>query len=643
VYFAASHLVRRRSGIDPTDSGYAFKPPEERFRLTQDLLRDSCLAFCQTTAQGLDERIGIKRVGEERTHPVPLGDYEPSFGVLLRDRAKRFGDKVYVRYRIGDQETAITWTEFADRTFQIARHLMELGIHPGDRIGMISENRVEMLMVDLAAMSIGAVVTPIFAGYLPPQIAYVLRQSRPRFVVVSGHHQLQKIERARHPWVEKYFCMDFDAASADWGAIDLTTLTGEGGVSAGRLEKRVDGVRPDHLCMVMYTSGTTGPPKGVCLCHRNLISQQKALSLIWDVTLDDVFMSYLPWHHSFGGLFERFQTLYTGAEFCLDDSRGRDIDRLIENWKAFNPSIFLSVPRVHDMLLARCREDPSVADMVFGGRLRFVFTAGAPLPSHVEAIYRARNIPVLEGWGLTETSPCVTATTKEHAWKSGFVGFPMPGISVRIDSDNEILVKGPCVMEGYFDDEETTSHVIDKDGWFHSGDLGEFTKDGLRLFGRKDGTFKLTTGEKVHPLRIENTLINESTYISQALVIGSGKDFVGALVYPDFGQLRAWAARRGLPDDKLTEHPAVRDLYACELQRVNQQIEIKFHRVRRVVLADREPSLANGELTPSAKLVRKAIMNNYKKKIEALFAAQPSEDVIEVVQQELQRTSASAK
>ncbi|MGB2984299.1 MAG: AMP-binding protein, partial [Phycisphaerae bacterium] len=309
VYFAASSLVRRRLGMDPTSTEYAPKPPEERFKLTKELLSDSCLAYCQTTAFGLDERIGIKRVGEEHRHPLPLGDYEHSFGELLSDRARRWGDKVYLRYRKNDHAYAMTWKQFAHQTFQIARHLIDQGIHRGDRIGMISENRAEMFMFELATMSIGAVTVPVFAGYLPQQVAYILDKARPRFAVVSGLHQLDKIERSKHPWIEKYYCMDFDASCRSWGAIDFATLIAEGGISRENLQDQMDAVQPDDLCVIMYTSGTTGAPKGVRLCHQHLISQQKAMSVMWDVDDKDVYMNYLPWHHSFGGLFERFMTL----------------------------------------------------------------------------------------------------------------------------------------------------------------------------------------------------------------------------------------------------------------------------------------------------------------------------------------------
>ena len=628
VYFAASSLVGQRLGLDPADPAYASKPPDERFELTKELLSDSCLAYCQTTAWGLDERIGIRKVGEVHSHPLPLGEYEPSLGVLLADRAGKWGDRVYVRWRDGNQEHAVTWKEFADKTDRIARHLLDQGTNRGDRIAVVSENRVEMFMFELAVMSIGAVTVPIFSKLPRHQIASILDSARPRFVAVTGNHQLENIERGRQPWIEKFFCIDFDDACREWGAVDFAGLTAEGGASEKRLESRRTSVRPEDLCAILYTSGTTGAHKGVMLCHRHVISQQKGISLMWDVNEKDVFLNCLPWHHGFGGLFERFMTLYNGAELCIDDSRGKDTDRLIDNWKAFDPTIFFTVPRIHDNVVTRCRESQDVESIIFGGRLRFAFSAGAFLPAHVEAEYRKHEIPMVEGWGLTETAPCVTATTTDSTWKSGHVGFPLPGVQLRVDSEQEILVKGPNVMEGYFDAEEDTSHVISKDGWFRTGDLGEYTRDGLRIFGRKDGTFKLTTGEKVHPLRVETGLVTESPYIHRVVVLGSGKDYVGVLVYPDLDNLKAWAAKNGMASDNLIDDPAVRDLFAREIARINPAIEVKYQRVRRAVLADREPSVGNGELTSLGKLVHKAVLENFKKKIEALFAPEASEEII---------------
>jgi long-subunit acyl-CoA synthetase (AMP-forming) len=641
VHFVATYLVRLRAGVKPFGEEFLREPAEDRFRLTHDLLRNSCLAYSQLTAQGLDEKVGIRRIGDEHASPVPVGDYEPSFGILLRDRVAKWSDRRYIRYRDGEDEVELTWLDFGNRVMRLARHLIEQDLRPGDRVAVISENRIEMYLLELAVMSIGAVSVPIFAGYPAPLVGYVIRHARPRFVVVSNQPQLEKIERNRHTFVEKYFCMDSNESSRTWGAIDFGTLLTDGGALLEEVEHRIDCVRPDDLCMIMYTSGTTGPPKGVCLCNRNLISQQKAISLIWDVDENDVFLSFLPWHHSFGGLFERFMTLYNGSELGLDDSHGRDIDRLIDNWQRFSPTLFFSVPRVHDQLLARCRESKAVESMVFGGQLRLVFTAGASLPAQVEEAYRSRGIQVREGWGLTETSPCATVTSPDREWRSGYVGFPIPGVVIRVDGDQEILVRGPNVMQGYLDDEDATSRVIDQDEWFHTGDLGEFTPSGLRILGRKDGAFKLTTGEKVHPRRIENTLVNESPYIETAVVVGSGKDYVATLIYPDFSRLRSWADERGLKTAVLTEHPAVLELFAQEIARVNPQIEVKYHRIKRAILANREPSLERGELTPSAKIVRQRVFDSFKHEFHELFEPEPSASVIEIldrqVAQELSR------
>ncbi|MDP6602483.1 MAG: AMP-binding protein [Phycisphaerales bacterium] len=635
MQFVATYLVRIRAGVRPFDEEFLREPAEDRFRLTRELLQDSCLAYSQLTVHGLDEKVGIRRLGEEHGSPIELGEHEVSIGALIRDRMSRWGDRVCTKYRILDDEHELTWSELGDRVARVGRHLIERDIHPGDRIGIVSENRVEMLILELAIQSIGAVTVPVFAGYPAPLVGYVIRHAKPRMLVVSNMKQLDKIDRNQHDFIESCFCMDASDATRAWGAVDFDSLLADGGAPLLEYESRVNAVGADDRCLVMYTSGTTGPPKGVCLSHRNLISQQKAISLIWDINQEDVMLSFLPWHHSFGGLFERFMALYNGCILGLDDSRGRDMDRLLDNWRRYRPTIFFSVPRVHQSLLNRCRECETCEQSVFHDRLRLVFTAGAPLPAGVEQAYRDYDIQVFEGFGLTETSPCVTVTSPDRKWRSGYVGFPIPGVTIRIDSDQEILVQGPNVMAGYLDDEDATSRVIDDHGWFHTGDLGEFTRDGLRILGRKDGAFKLTTGEKVHPQRVENTLVNESPFIGTAVVIGSGKDFVSTLVFPDFVRLQAWADEQGIHAPVLTDDPTIRELFATEVARINPRIEVKYQRVRRVILAGRDPSLERGELTPSAKIVRQRVFDSFKHEIEELFKSVPSDLVIEIQEQPL--------
>ncbi len=638
VYLAASHLLQHRSGLVNLATEQ-FVPTDLQFQRTRTLLRDSCLAYCQSTPHGLDESIGIQRVGEEHTNTIALGEYEDSLGIVLVDRAERWGEKPYLRYLDGETEVVMSWTEFRDRIFRVAAHLIARGIRPGDRICFVCENSAWMYILELATMIIGAITVPVFAGHRPAQVAYVIQHSRPRLVIVSGKHQLDKIDRGACGSVNEFFSIEGCKKCVQWGATPIAELGGPGGASEQAVLERIHAVRPDDQCVLMYTSGTTGPPKGVRLCHKNLISQQKALSLIWDVGEHDIFLTYLPWHHSFGALFERFMSLYTGAQICLSDSQGSDTDRLIENWKLFDPTIFFSVPRVHDMLITRCREDTKVERVVFGGRLRFVFTAAASLPAHVESAYREHRIGVREGWGLTETSPCAAITSGTEAWRSGFVGFPIPGVSIRIDASQEILIKGPNVMLGYYEDEEATAHVIDADGWFRTGDLGEFTPDGLKILGRKDGTFKLTTGEKVLTQRIENTITNESPFVRQAVVVGSGKDYVGAIIYPDRSRLKEWIASRGITASSAQEGKAIKELFASELERINPMLEQSYTRIRRLILANREPSLEKGELTPSAKIVRKKVLDVFRSELEEMFETNPGESVIEVRTEKPQRMS----
>ena len=636
IYFVAAYLARKRAGITELTTDSNFTTPEERFNLTKGFLENSCLAYCQSTPRKLDAEIGVKRDGEEHSSMIPLGDYEVSLSEMLQNRAKKFANKTFIRYRRNNESLSISWKAFAHHVFTIANNLITKGVRQGDRVAMLSENRLEMFMFEMAIMSIGGVTVPIFAGYPENQVDYILNHAKPKHAVVSCKKQYDKIAASSYGDLDT--CWVIDEVGQTKG-IAFSVLLENDEYSKGALEERFKLVHGDDLCLIMYTSGTTGPPKGVRLTHRNIISQQKALSLLWDVDEDDTFLSYLPWHHSFGGLFERFMTIYSGATLGIDDSKGRDMGRLISNWKEWEPTIFFSVPRVHEMLLTECKQSDTVDSMVFGKQLRMVFTAGASLPATVEAGYRRHGIPVLEGWGLTETSPCVTVTKMEGAWRSGHVGMPIPGVSVKIDRTQEILVKGPNVMQGYLDDEDATAACIDRDGWFHTGDLGEFRKDGLRIFGRFDGAFKLTTGEKVHPQRIEITLANESEFISTALIVGSGEDYVGVILFPAKEAINSWLKENEVPiDEQLWQSPIVRDLFARELERVNAVIEVKYHRPVRAIVADHQLSLDRGELTPSGKVVRTKVMDVYEDQIHDMFSTNPSERVIRISKHQMQGT-----
>ena len=223
---------------------------------------------------------------------------------------------------------------------------------------------------------------------------------------------------------------------------------------------------PDETCLNMYTSGTMGIPKCVQLSHKNILSQQAGLSLVWNLDTSDRFLSYLPWHHSFGGIFELFAALYNGATYSLDSGLGKDPAVILENWKLIQPTVFFSVPKVYQMLVDLTMHDKEAEDLFFHSQLKFIFTAAAALPQKLSDEFEKRNIPVVEGWGLTETSPCCTLTDPAQKRETGVVGFPLPGVSIRFAEDGEILVKGPNVMKGYYKNDEANKGIFTEDGWF---------------------------------------------------------------------------------------------------------------------------------------------------------------------------------
>jgi len=274
--------------------------------------------------------------------------------------------------------------------------------------------------------------------------------------------------------------------------------------------------------MIMFTSGTSSSPKGVQLTHGNLMSQQKALEILWQPESGMRFLCYLPWHHSFGGLFERLFALHSGGCLAIDDSGGKDAGRLLQNFSEIKPNVYFSVPKVYQEIVTRILAEPELGDSFFHDGLKFVFTAAAPLPLSISEIFKHKGVPVVEGWGLTETSPCCTLTGFSLERTPGVVGFPIPGVELKLGDENEILVKGPNVMRGYFRRPEASAGVF-SDGWFRTGDVGTIGDEGVRIISRLDRMFKLGNGEKVFPARIEDRIAGRCKFIKYAYVFGSGQ------------------------------------------------------------------------------------------------------------------------
>lgn len=560
-----------------------------------------------------------------------LEPFDKSIGAMLQARSSAFRTRPILQEKGPDNVFhAITWEELYRKISNTGASLLAMGIRPGDRVAVLSENRSEMLIQEMAVMSIGALSVPIFAGYFSHQIEFILNHAGARLLSVSTLSQLMKLTECNDlTTLDAIFLMEHDPDNIGLDSVHGIAVLPFTKLSNDSPEKdsesfsaAVEAVDGEDSCLIMYTSGTTGNPKGVELKHSNLLSQQQAVKQLWNIGPEDRFLSYLPWHHSFGGLFERFMALYSGACLSIDESRGKNIRVVLSNWKQVCPTIFFSVPSVYQRLANEIIASDSVRNEIFHDELRFVFTAAAPMPHDVSRLFTDAEIPVLEGWGLTETSPCATLTDPKRERVPGVVGWPIPGVSIRLDTEGEILVSGPNVMKGYYGDEERNSEVFTTDGFFKTGDLGKIVEGGLRILGRQDGVFKLLSAEKVFAPQIEMALISGSLFIEQAVVIGSGRNYITALIYPNWMELESWGKSHHIdPIDrqKPVRQPEVKRLFAHEVQRINTEIAGRFQRVRKFIIIGHPLSLEAGELTPTAKVVRSRVSMNNEELIDALY------------------------
>jgi len=482
--------------------------------------------------------------------------------------------------------------------------------------------------MELAVMASGGIAVPIFAHFKQETAELLIRHSDARCLTAAGAAQLQKLSVS----LDLQLVIALDAVDPDAfaikGIVPFSELLAHPADGEG-IDITLD---PDALCLNMYTSGTMGVPKCVQLSHRNILSQQDALSATtwWNLDEHDRFLSYLPWHHSFGGIFELFNVLYRGACLFLESSLGRDAAEIMANWQSVQPTVFFSVPKVYQALFDLSRESPQAEALFFHGGLKFIFTAAAALPQRLSDEFERRGIPVIEGWGLTETAPCCTLTDPNVKRATGVVGMPIPGVRVRIDDDGEILVKGPNVMRGYYKNDEANAGIFTNEGWFRTGDVGEMGSTGLRIITRKDRIFKLSNGEKVIPSDLERAIEGNCHYVSFAVVSGSGQDYPVALLFPNRRQLDN-------PDYSVTPLDGclcprnLEELQHCLrgcLKNANCSIGQKFSKVRKAVIVDDDLSLEKSTLTPSMKVAPVKVLETYREHLDHLYddTGMPPED-----------------
>jgi long-subunit acyl-CoA synthetase (AMP-forming) len=545
----------------------------------------------------------------------PLKETVPNMATMLYKNASRFADRPAVSEKVNGEYRAVNWSEFVSSIENIASNLRPFGFDQGSKMMIYSKNRTEMLMLELAVMASGGVAVPVFFNYNSETVNSLYKQSDATFAAVGSVAQLEKLGTRLD--VKHIFIFDEPRDKTSSGLTPFDELLRMRNSSLPSLRLNAN---PNEVCLNMFTSGTMGKQKCVQLTHRNILSQQAALQNCFHITENDRFLSYLRWHHSFGGIFEIFNALYNGASIALESSCGLNPAEMMENWKLVQPTAFFSVPLIYQALIDLIGESNAMSDVFFHPELKFVFTAAAPLPKYISDEFAKRNIPVVEGWGLTETAPCCTITDASAAREPGIVGSPIAGVSIRIDDEGELQVKGPNVMPGYYNDPESNSRAFTDDGWFRTGDIGEITDKGVKLITRKDRIFKLANAEKIIPTEIETLIAGKCHYVAHVLVEGSGRNRPVALLFPDRLAFKENTQPKNIGNctcpQNLEQFAQCLENCLCE---INNSLGQKFSRIKAAMLIDDDLKIDNRTLTPSMKLVPEKVKEVYKANIERLY------------------------
>lgn len=566
-----------------------------------------------------------------------LGEILPNIAVLLNRNVKMFGNGiVYQERNANGQYEGISWVDFYNDIVKIAYNLKKAGFQRGEKLVIFSRNCLKMLELELAIMASGGVVVPIFANFKRDTAELLIYHSDATWLAVAGETQLANIGTELN--LKRIYVFD---DVKDERFPNLTSFD-ELLESSNLIENLLDTtITPDTICLNMYTSGTMGIPKCVQLTHKNILSQQAALSIVWNVDKNDRFLSYLPWHHSFGGIFELFTALFNGATIFLESSYGRDAKVIFENWKEVKPTVFFSVPRVYQSLYDLSRESTEAEEVFFKSGLKFIFTAAAALPEKLSNEFEKRHIPVIEGWGLTETSPCCTLTDASVKREAGVVGKPIPGVSVRLADDGEIEVKGPNVMVGYYHNDEANLNIFSEDGYYRTGDVGKITPNGVKLISRKDRIFKLSNGEKVIPSDLEKQIELKCHYVRYAVVAGNGREYPVALIFPN-KELLEKSGYEMLPDEEECSCPKSLDelgqCFAGCLHIANNRIGQKFSKIKSASIIMDELSLDDRTLTPSMKMAPKNVVEKYESHLLNMYGQNISvEEEVYIIELDLSK------
>ncbi len=540
------------------------------------------------------------------------------------------------------------------------------GVQKGDRVVLLSENRLEWFTIEAGLQILGAVTVPIYPTLTAQQAAYIIRDSGARVVIASSAEQQAKIAEVRDslPAVEMVFTLDAPVEGSgdqSWSRV-IDAGKSSRAVDSGAAERLAAAVSGDDLATIIYTSGTTGNPKGVMLTQQNLVQNTLVSHEALTLTPDDRAISVLPYSHVFARMVAHYLYPHAGVTIAIAES----MDTLVENIGEVHPTVMACVPRFYEKMRDKVLESAAAGSplkqkifkwafsvgyavgkhrqdgtsvpaglkfkyglatkLVFsklharmGGRMELFVSGGAALPRDVAEFFLAAGWVVIEGYGLTETSPVITVNRRER-FRFGTVGIPVRGVEVKIADDGEILCRGHNVMKGYFGNEAATREAI-VDGWFHTGDVGAFDEDGfLRITDRKKDLLVTAGGKNVAPQPIEGTL-KSSVYIAELVMVGDGRPYLSALVAPDFEQLGRWCEGEGIAaegPEAMAAHERVQAHLMAEIGRLSEGLA-SFEQVKKIAVVKAAFTIESGELTPTMKVKRRVVAERYADLIESLY------------------------
>jgi long-chain acyl-CoA synthetase len=590
-----------------------------------------------------------------------------TLGDLFYHSVDTYAKPDQLRYKRDGTWRNIGSAELRTAVEELSMGLRALGVEKGDRVAILSENRPEWAMADLATLCAGAADVPIYATLTPPQVAYILNDSQARVCFVSNATQAGKLAQVKDQLKTVRHAIRMEEAPLP-GTLSLAEVREKGRAALAAdpqaVRRRAGETQPEDLATLIYTSGTTGDPKGVMLTHGNLVSNALAAARAFpELGQDDVCLSFLPLCHSFERTGGHNLMLYVGATIAYAQS----VEAVPQNMLEVRPTLMSSVPRLYEKMYARVNEkvasDPPLRQKIFrwavgvgrelfrhkvdhtspgpllaleakladllvfrkirertGGRLRLFVSGGAPLSREIAEFFGAAGLLICEGYGLSETSPVISVNRPDRI-KPGTVGPPIEGVEVKIAEDGEILTRGPHVMKGYFGKPEATAEAIDKEGWFHTGDIGVLDRDGfLVITDRKKDILVTSGGKKIAPQPIENRL-KADPFFAEVVIIGNRRNFASALVVPNFETLGKWARAKGVAAESreaLVARPEVVAHYEKLVAELLPDLA-QFERIKKITLLAREFTLEAGELTPTLKVKRRVVEDKYKPLIDQMY------------------------